>query len=439
MRLKTRPIEVSDETGFDPKIDIFERIEIGSRLASLLENTDEGLIIGIDGAWGEGKSTFAKMLRGYLKNERGITTIYFDAFENDYQKDPFIAIVSQIIQQTTIPKTKIDEFKKSALNVTKTLAKGALRIGIKTATAGALDETIFDKLGTADDIAESTSTLLDKILLQKLDSSREEKESLENFKKELASLAISIGNGKPTTFIIDELDRCRPDYCVDLLEQLKHLFTVKNLNFLIVTNKNQLSASIKNKYGQEINPHLYLQKFFDLWTSLPKNSKKYESDQQKYLDFLLPRLFDEGEKIRNNLIFKSASEIFKSNETTFRGIEKTLSYITIMYNSSSHEFYDHYQVAIAVICYCKAETPHTITALTKTLDHKYAIAHIFPKHDPDESGLVEYIKELVEFCLSNKENKQRIMAESRFLNHSRETPNDNTFASVAKALENMKL
>ncbi|MGE8361276.1 KAP family P-loop NTPase fold protein [Pseudomonas sp.] len=374
MRMKAQPLEINEEMGFDAKIDIFKRAELGERLANLLEATNEGLIVGIDGAWGEGKSTFVKMLKGHLRNKNEITTIYFDAFENDYQKDPFIAIAAQIIQQIPLPAKKSERFKKSAIKATKILAKGALRIGVKTATAGALDETIFDELGTSDDIAENTSAALDKFLTKKLESSKEEKESLNTFKKELENLATSLGNGKPTTFIIDELDRCRPDYCIELLEQLKHLFTVKNLNFLIVTNKTQLLASVRNRYGNEIDAHLYLQKFFDLWISLPRTDSTYESHPQKYLDFIIPRLLNEGEKIKNELIFRSASEIFKHNSTSLRGIEKTLSYISILYNSSKNEYYDHYQVAIAVICYCKAESPSTFNLLTKTSDHKSAIS-----------------------------------------------------------------
>lgn len=439
MRIKAKPLELDEDTGFDTAIDIFKRADLGERLSNLLQAANEGVIIGIDGAWGEGKSTFAKMLRGHLRKNHEVTTIYFDAFENDYQKDPFIAIAAQIIQQLPFPDKKAESFKKSAVKATKVLAKGALRIGVKTVTAGALDETIFDELGTSDDIAEGTSAALDKFLAKKLESSKEEKESLDSFKKELENLATSLGNGKPITFIIDELDRCKPDYCIELLEQLKHLFTVNNLNFLIITNKTQLLASIKNRYGSEINAHLYLQKFLDLWISLPRIDNTYESHPQKYLDFLLPRLFNEGEKIKNELTFRAASEIFKINNTSLRGIEKTLSYIAILYNSSKNEHYDHYQVAIAVVCYCKAETPETLKLLTQTLDKKSTLESLFTRHDPNESGLIEYTKELIAFCLSDDEEKQKIKNQSRYFSNHRNTPRDNIFADATKALDNLTL
>ncbi len=439
MRIKAKPLDISEDTGFDPSIDIFKRALLGERISTLLETTEEGLIIGIDGAWGEGKSTFSKMLRGHLKKEKNITTIYFDAFENDYQKDPFLAIASQIIQQTTTSNTQSENFKKTAVKATKTLLRGALRVGIKAATAGILDETILDNLDVSDDAGSEISTGLDKFLAEKLENSQEDKDSLNNFRKELEKIATELGNGKPLTFIIDELDRCRPDYCVELLEQIKHLFIVKNLNFIIVTNKSQILASIQKKYGQDINAHLYLQKFIDLWISLPRVDSEYESHPQIYMDFLLPRLFNEGENIKNELMFRILAELFKSNKTSLRGIEKTLSYAAILYNSTNNGYLDHYQAAIAVVCYCKAEQPEALYLITEKQDHLLATSQIFPRIDEQNSSLIGYVKAMIKFCLSTDEEKKALRENSQFFTHSREIPRGNTFSSAAKALDNLKL
>ena len=88
-----KPAEIKPEhiIGFTGEIDIFKRKPLGESLANLLESTEENLIIGIDSQWGEGKSMFCKMLSAHLRNERNTQNIYFDAFENDYQRDPFLA------------------------------------------------------------------------------------------------------------------------------------------------------------------------------------------------------------------------------------------------------------------------------------------------------------------------------------------------------------
>ena len=71
-------------------------------------------------------------------------------------------------------------------------------------------------------------------------------------------------------FVIDELDRCRPSFAVELLEVVKHYFMRDNVTFIITTNVNQLSHTIKKYYGSDFDGYAYLNKFFDFIFSLRK-------------------------------------------------------------------------------------------------------------------------------------------------------------------------
>lgn len=66
----------------------------------------------------------------------------------------------------------------------------------------------------------------------------------------------------PIFIFIDELDRCRPDYAISLLEIVKHIFDIKNFVFIIATNTDQLQHSIKNVYGNDFSANDYLGRFF---------------------------------------------------------------------------------------------------------------------------------------------------------------------------------
>ncbi|MDI5994468.1 P-loop NTPase fold protein [Pseudomonas sp. MDMC216] len=365
MLIKPKEIDHKEITGFTKDIDIFQRKSLGDTLANLLESTDENIIIGIDSQWGEGKSIFAKMFSTHLKNTRETLAIYFDAFENDYQRDPFLAIASEVVDliNTHSPELKT-EFKSSAIKASKAIARGALRIGIKTLTAGVLDGSIIDDLGTADDIGSEISQGLDQILIERLDEAKADKNSLENFRSTLESHISKIGNGRPVVFIIDELDRCRPDFSLELIEQIKHLFTVKNLKFILITNKKQTQAIIKKRYGAEIDAHLYLQKFIDLWISLPRIETEYQSHTSTYLKYLINKIATPEEKISNDTTIETLKEIFIANKTSFRGIQKTLSYFAILHNSSpTTKYYEYYQVMMAISCYSKAEKPELMHAV----------------------------------------------------------------------------
>ncbi len=99
MKITIPELKIEETEGFT-KNDIFGRKDFGERLANLIENTDDSLVLALDSQWGEGKTTFIKMWKGHVEHvrENKLKTIYFDAFANDYQKDPFLALISEIYE-----------------------------------------------------------------------------------------------------------------------------------------------------------------------------------------------------------------------------------------------------------------------------------------------------------------------------------------------------
>lgn len=80
---------------------------------------------------------------------------------------------------------------------------------------------------------------------------------------------------KPTlVFFVDEIDRCRPTFAVELLERIKHLFDIPNILFVLSLDKQQLEASIAAVYGQDIKAAEYLRRFIDLEYAIPAAKTK---------------------------------------------------------------------------------------------------------------------------------------------------------------------
>ncbi|MBW1834014.1 MAG: hypothetical protein JRI62_04260 [Deltaproteobacteria bacterium] len=147
MKLTVPKVEISEDEGFSSKIDIFSRKDFGERLANLVEQSHGNLVIALDAKWGEGKSTFIQMWRGYIehKRENKIKSIYFDAFANDYQKDPFLALEAEIYELIKDkPNEKKEEFKKKAGNAVKSMVRGAIKIGVRAVSGGVLDSSVVD-------------------------------------------------------------------------------------------------------------------------------------------------------------------------------------------------------------------------------------------------------------------------------------------------------
>ncbi len=67
----------------------------------------------------------------------------------------------------------------------------------------------------------------------------------------------------PLFLVIDELDRCRPNYAIEFLEIVKHIFDIPNIIFVIATDSQQLSHAINAVYGDNFASERYLKRFFD--------------------------------------------------------------------------------------------------------------------------------------------------------------------------------
>ena len=103
--------------------------------------------------------------------------------------------------------------------------------------------------------------------------------------------------------MIDELDRCRPDYVISLLERIKNLFEVDGIFFVLAIDKEQLYSVVEHTFGvkkteERDNRAIYLQKFVNMDFEL--YNPKY--NLSKYVEFYLQNA---------NLSFTDHRQIFE--------------------------------------------------------------------------------------------------------------------------------
>lgn len=264
---------------FDLEIDIknpFANCKLGREkyaqiLTSVIENYQEGFVLGLNNKWGTGKTTFVKMWEQYLKNQE-YTTIYFNAWENDFEDSPLTALVSEL------------KFIKGDGNIDKFDRVVEKAAQISKNVAPALLKAILSKYIDSKTLVEALSNASEGILenfKKDVEEYSKRKESINQFRESLKDFVAANSNDKPLIFIIDELDRCRPNYSVLLLEQIKHLFSVPNIVFILSIDKIQLGHAIRGVYGSDkIDSDEYLRRFIDIEYSLPDN------DNEKFIDYL---------------------------------------------------------------------------------------------------------------------------------------------------------
>ncbi|ELA9371626.1 hypothetical protein QUO16_002867 [Vibrio parahaemolyticus] len=135
----------------------------------------------------------------------------------------------------------------------------------------------------------------------------------------------------PIIVLIDELDRCRPDYAIKTLEVIKHFFDVEGCNFLIATDTKSLQESIKAVYGSNFDSERYLRRFFNQSVVLQRPSIR-EYLLLKNIDFkkiagnieLIPF---SSEDCEDDLLIDFLSELMDLPNLSLRDIERFLKQI----------------------------------------------------------------------------------------------------------------
>jgi len=343
MKIFLPPLEIDDDEGFTAEKDLFGRKDFGDGLTRLVTNVDDPLVIALDGQWGSGKTTFLKMWAGELRKQ-GFPVVFFDAFANDYMTDAFMALAGQIV--TLAEKTdkrrsaRSDEFVTQAKRVGKVLLRSSLKIALKSATLGVLDSEALEGVAkeATKDIAKEASDLEDKYIGELLTQQAQEKDAIEGFKKSLEMLSGSLAeeipaaeNGSNTqkkrlVFIIDELDRCRPDFALSLLERIKHFFSVPNVFFVLGFHGGQLENSVRAFYGSGIDAHNYLQKFihFSFTLRSDEDHRDVGSREARYVAVL----FSKHEFPQNRLVSETQSFLSKlvlNDVLSLRAVERITS------------------------------------------------------------------------------------------------------------------
>lgn len=232
---------------------------------------------------GAGKSHFLKCWIGeHLKTHDNTEMLYFDAFAHDYLDDPLVALTGALAERleaedVNVPATVAEKAVSAVRKIVPFVSRTALRMGVAYLTAGLVNRA-DEMLGGTDeenDDAKNTSSgvggVAGNVANEAIDGfwAKEtgKQKAVEGFHAALKGLTEPDENGSPTrrlVVVVDELDRCRPDYALNLLEIIKHFFNVEGVHFVLGINQRAMQNHVIARYGAGIDAALYLQKFVQL-------------------------------------------------------------------------------------------------------------------------------------------------------------------------------
>jgi hypothetical protein len=258
------------------------------------------VVLNIRADWGFGKTFFLQRWAKDLEQSQ-FPVVFFNAWENDFCDDPLIGFIAEINEALS---NHFKEIPLAQRHLDKALAVGRklikpVSLGVASVIAKQLSGYSIEKLSelysqndddSDDDEKKSEgeiSSLISKCAEVALKEHLDTKATMVLFKKQLSRLIEFLEKEEkielPLFVFIDELDRCRPTYAIELLEAVKHLFGVPGVYFVIATNLEQLGHSIRAVYGEQFDSERYLKRFFDQEYLLPS------PDNARFTAFLFER------------------------------------------------------------------------------------------------------------------------------------------------------
>lgn len=337
--------------------DLFDRQPFAKHLIEQLDCFKTPFSVGLDAQWGDGKTHF---INNYLKQEcvkKNIPIVVYDCFEHEREIDPFVSLTKEILQLAEAYKKSDPDtggVGEQIQSVSDKAAKFFIGLGKTAATAGAKIflkqglEEISDNFDSSPDSAGGEEDLV-KFIEEQLRSGEHIKNLKTKFQESVTELIKQISpDEKFILVVIDELDRCRPNHAVDVLEAVKHLLSIEGIYFIFTYHKVQLQSALRHIYGKELDANLYLQKFIDLDIALPKKKlnevkSRFSFLFEQFLDlsklndfqkknvmnsasvyYLLNNIYDFTPREIHRCILMHISFEQKSNENDFHGLTRAL-------------------------------------------------------------------------------------------------------------------
>ncbi|MBI1493246.1 KAP family P-loop NTPase fold protein [Halocynthiibacter styelae] len=330
------------------QIDFLDRSATGKKLSDLVDRLESPTVIALDGSWGSGKSQFLKLWCGahQIENDGKADVIYFDAFEHDFLDDPLASLIARLGE--TQEPGKMQKVKTALFRFGKPFARVALAVG----TAGASEATA----AVGDALIGKTAEEIEKLSEKFWARETSKLAAMQEFRLALTALT-EPNDGMPTkklVIIIDELDRCRPDYALSMLEVMKHFFALDGVHFVLGVNLKELENSVKARYGQGIDAARYLQKFVHVELNFSASTNSRGGGLPVYYE-TLQRKMHEGDSWMHARILMLLGRIPAEFEPSLRDIQKIIASVAVC--SDTNFIHELEMTALAMMTILKVANP----------------------------------------------------------------------------------
>lgn len=277
------------------------------------------------GLWGAGKSTLLKLIDEKLEGQDGIICVTINAWMFESYDDAKTAIMEALLQELK-EEVPIEAKKKLGKLIKRvdwfklgTKAVSTLAPIVASAATGNPLPMLLNVTGSAEEIGNTVKNAANSIQSLKDEYWKEEDASndegtinnIRKFREEFSD-ALKNDDIKNVVVMIDDLDRCRPERIIEILEVIKLFLAVDRTTFIIAADENVIKYSIREKYppmnGFDVElDKEYIEKIIQLPIYIPELSAK---DIQNYLLLLVAQSYLEQESFKHLI-----SKLFEEKRT----------------------------------------------------------------------------------------------------------------------------
>lgn len=281
----------------DQNIDLLDRNEFVDRVLQVvdqLSDNKKGSCFSIEGSWGIGKTFVLNELWKKLEAEEGKYFLFhYNCWQHDYYEEPAVAIISamktSIKTDSTIMNTSLEDTVKAGYQFVFDRFKEIAGIYLENKIGVNLINWA-EEINAMKEENENEEKAFDKIF--------NFSQAIEQVREKMAEIA----EERTIVLIVDELDRCIPQYAIKVLERLHHLFYgLENVVVIMAIDRSQLEHSVEEMFGMRrpeeqktkdeqkkdsMDIERYLKKFIDFSMILDygKVNDKYQEKYRFYFE-----------------------------------------------------------------------------------------------------------------------------------------------------------
>lgn len=265
--------------------DVLDRQWFVDRLCMIVDAAAvkrHSLCFAVNGGWGVGKSFVLSMFEQQASQFRQPDSqlpryliLRYNCWEYDYYAEPLVAIVAAMLEEVERKVDDAQSEKRSRLIATlKAIGMRLLKGAAQAATnaTGIPFDDIMDiavKGADADKKQEKQSHAFD------------DQYRFKKILKEFRALIAALAQEQTVIFLVDELDRCMPEYTIRVLERIHHLFDgIENVQVIFSIDKAQLNHVVRQIYGGATDADKYLRKFITFELRLEPGTVRERFDER---------------------------------------------------------------------------------------------------------------------------------------------------------------